>query len=177
MKRMFGRVVIAVYWLALPLCLLVFVGSFASVSPTGTYQPIWMSAAGSAGLALLIGWRLWLNTRALGHGGPLPSLRKLVFVFLPLVLLALVCAGVALLGLVWLGLGLWLAVQPGAPDSALIYTAGIMDGRVTGGLMAGLGVLVLLAGMALNLPILRLLTRRQPEAPSPADAVTLDTEV
>ncbi|MFN3816054.1 hypothetical protein [Brevundimonas sp.] len=174
-SRLFKRAVLAIYWVALPICLLVLVASFAAVSPEGAYQPSWGTAFVAAALAALIGWRLWLLARSMGHVGELPSPRRWIIVVIPLALLSLVGLTVMLLGLVWTGLGLWLALQPGALDGALVFPEGSMNGLWGGSVLAGFGLVALIGGAALNIPLLRLLTRRRSETPSPADAAALDT--
>ncbi|MBA3999068.1 hypothetical protein [Brevundimonas sp.] len=174
-SRLFKRAVLAIYWVALPICLLAFVASFTAMSPDGAYQPSLGTALVSAALAGLIGWRLWLIARSMGHVGELPSPRRWIIVVIPLALLSLVGLAVMLLGLVWTGLGLWLALEPGALEGALIYPDGVLDSRWAGALTAGSGLIALIGGAALNIPLLRLLPRRRSETPSPADAAALDT--
>lgn len=174
-SRAFRKSLVVIYWIALPLCLLVFVASFATFNSTGGYAPSWRMMAGSAALAALIGWRLRLNARALRLVGDMPPPRRLLRVFLPLALLSFVGLAVILLGIAWTGLGLWMAFQPGALDSRLFYPGGMIDGRLSGFLLASLGLLTLVVGLALNLPLLRILNRKPAETPSPAEPAVLDT--
>jgi hypothetical protein len=174
-SRLFKRAVLAIYWVALPICMLAFIASFATVSPEGAYQPSWGTALVSGALAALIGWRLWLLARSMGHVGELPSPRRWIIVVIPLAMLSLVGLVVMLLGLAWAGLGVWLVMQPEAFDGALTYPDGAIAGRWGGALTAGFGLIALIGGAALNIPLLRLLTRRSFETPSPADPAALDT--
>ena len=174
-SRLFKRAVLTIYWIALPVCLLAFVASFTTVSSEGAYQPSWATALVSGALAALIGWCLWLVARSMGHVGDLPSPRRWIIVVIPLALLSLVGLVVMLLGLAWTGLGVWLAVHPDAFDAALTYPEGAISGRWAGGLTVGFGLIAVVGGTALNIPLLRLLTRRRSETPSPADAAALDT--
>ena len=173
-SRAFRKSLVAIYWIALPLCLLTFVASFATFSLDG-YAPSWRLMAGSAALAAFIGWRLRLNARALGLVGDMPPRRRLLRVFLPLALLSLVGLAVILLGIAWTGLGLWLAFQPGALDSRLFHPEGVMDGRLSSFLLAAFGLLTLVVGVAFNLPLLRILNRKPAETPSPVEPAVLDT--
>lgn len=158
---------VVIYWIALPLCVLAFVASFATVSPEGRYAPSWTIAPVAAALAGVIGWRLWLYRRALGAAGPLPSGPRVLSAFLPRILLAVLGVVVILLGLAWTGFGLWLALDP--PSIAQ------SGDRLFNLAIAGGGLLTLGLGAALNWPLLRLLTRRPAENPSPVAPVALDT--
>lgn len=147
MKTLFRKAVVVFYWLILPLVLLACLGGVfaALVNPANPWP--WLSAAVAAAFAGLIGWRLWLNSRAVGWGSSMPSLRRLLLVFAPLAAMALAGLVLMFLGLAWLGVGLWYA-DGGFEDSAV--------GALVGGVFT-LGV-----GAALIAP-LALRFRRQPE--------------
>ena len=157
MPGFFRRAVVAFYWIALPFALLICAGWLIGAVMDPAAGQSWVMAAGAAAFSGLIAWRLWLNSRSLGRGGPMPPLRRLLLVFLPLALLALAGIGVAAMGVAWLVLGLWILSAPAAA------TSGFRDLVSGPALPIGGGALLILAGAALVLPlVLRLRTRPQP---------------
>lgn len=142
MKDRFRKAVVIFYWLILPLVLLGCLGGvFAAVVNPANPRP-WLSAAVAAAFAGLIGWRLWLNSRAVGWGGPMPPARRLLLVFAPLAVVALTGVVVKFLGLAWLGAGLWYADR-GAEDAAI--------GALIGGVLASGSGAALIVPLALRL--------------------------
>lgn len=149
-SRSFKRVLTVIYWIALPLVLLAMVGS---VLPGGQYAgplPSWVYALGFAAFAALIGWRLWLNSRALGDATP--STGRLLRVVLPLGLLAVAGLIIVLLGVTWIAIGIWLTVDPEAGPAGP-WPLGT----------AIFGFLTLIFGLALTLPFIRVVRRAPPE--------------
>ena len=142
MKALFRKAVVVFYGLLLPLVLLGCLGGIfvAVVNPANPRS--WLSAVGAAAFAGLIGWRLWLNSHAVGWGGPMPSARRLLLVFAPLAAMALAGLALLILGLAWLGIGLWLA-DGGFEDSAV--------GPLIGGVLALAGGTALIVPLALRL--------------------------
>lgn len=161
MRALFRKSVVVIYWAALPLALLVCAGWLIGALMDPSSARSWIMAAASAAFAGLIGWRLWLNSRSEGWGGPMPPPRRLLLVFAPLAILALAGIGVAAAGVVLLAFGIGLLTSPdqaGAGFGALAQGASLYLGG---------GVLVVLIGAALTLPLLRRLRRR----PAAADSV------
>jgi hypothetical protein len=165
-KDLFRKSVVVFYWVALPLVLLACTGGLISgvLAPDGVRS--WAPVGGAAVLAVLIGWRLWLNSRSVGWGGPMPPPRRLLLVFAPLAVLAAAGLGMAALGFAWLALGVWLMM---GPDSA---TSGFRDLVTGAALPIGGGIVLVMAGAALTLPLFRSLRRRRaaadvPGSPSP----------
>ena len=141
-RALFRKAVVVFYWSVLPLVLLGGLGGvFAAVVNPANPRP-WVSTAGAAAFAGLIGWRLWLNSRAVGWGGPMPSARRLLLVFAPLAGVALIGVVVMVLGLAWLAAGLWYADR-GAEDAAI--------GALIGGVLALAGGAALIVPLALRL--------------------------
>lgn len=142
------------YWIALPFALLVCVGWLMTAATDPSDGRSWAMGGGAATFAGLIGWRLWLNSRALGRGGGVPPARRLLLVFLPLGVLALVGFGVAAMGLAWLAAGLWMLL---APEAGLSGMRDLISGPA---LPIGGGLLLMLIGGGLVAPlVLRLRTR------------------
>jgi len=143
--RLFRRFAVALYWLVLPLCLAAFVVSFAAIGEDGAYQPEWRLALGAVVVALVIGWRLRLNSRALGSRSKIPSAGRLATVFVPLGVLSALGAALVLLGMMWIGLGGWMLLDDQAGASLLTYsddasaTATSVALIVTGLALVGLG--------------------------------------
>ncbi|MFN3669157.1 MAG: hypothetical protein ACK4VY_07590 [Brevundimonas sp.] len=159
MGGVFRRAVVVVYWIALPLALLLCAGSLMAGVLGDAGGNSWLMAAGAGAIAGLIAWRLWLNSRALGRTGPLPSKRRLITVFVPLAALAFAGIGLAGLGLIWLSVGLWLLIGPeAAPFSYQSLASGVA--------LPVSGILLILVGGAMILPLRRSLKPR----PRPVDA-------
>lgn len=157
MRERFRKSVVIFYRVALPLCLLVCAGWLIGALMDPAAMRSWLMSAGAAAFALVIGWRLWLNSRSVGWGGPMPPPRRLLLVFLPLTILALAGLGVWTTGLAFLSFGIGLITSP---DSAGAGFRDLVPGAV---LYLGGGVLIIIAGVALTLPLLRSL-RRKPVA-------------
>lgn len=99
-----------IYGVTLPLALLGAMGgavglAFAQSEPPPYQLPLTL---GFAAVAALLAWRMWLNARAVGWAGPPPGPRRLLLVWAPLVTLALIGLCVALFGLVWIALAVFL---------------------------------------------------------------------
>ena len=152
-SRSFRRGLTVIYWIALPLALLAMAGS---VMPGNQYQG-WLPSGAYAvafGLfAAIIGWRLWLNSRSLGHVAP--SVRRLTLVLVPLCLLAIAGLIIALLGASWVGIGVWFTVHPHMTAPPAYWAL----------VTAALGLLTMLLGAALAFPFIRTV-RRRPSAPT-----------
>lgn len=160
MQELLQRAVVAFYWIALPFSSLLCAGWLMSALFSPSSPRSWMMAAGAGAFACLIGWRLWLNSRSLGRGGPLPPPRRLLLVFLPLAVLALAGFGLLATGIAALATGIWLLVAP-AHD-----TSGFRD-LISGPAMPVItGVILVLVGAGLIVPLARRLKTR----PNPADS-------
>ena len=158
MQGIFRRGVVVFYWIALPLALLLCAGWLLSAgagagAPRGNAL---MMAGGAGAVAVLIGWRLWLNSRALGRTVALPSTRQLVLVVLPFALLALAGVGLAALGLTWFSLGVWLLF------GSELATSGYRDLVSGAGVPIGGGALMVLIGGGMIVPLVRSLGTRRP---------------
>lgn len=144
----------AIYWVALPLAVMMTLGAVISAGLDPRTVRGWLLAAVLAAMTLLIAWRLWLNRRALGRVGPVPSPRRLLTVFLPLGLLALVGLSVLALGLLWLAVAGWLLL---APEET---TAGFRHLVMGAGFAMGGGAVLTLTGAAMTLPLVQRLRAR-----------------
>lgn len=158
MRERFRKAVTAIYWVALPISLLFCAGWLLSafVSPSPGQE--WLMAMGSGAFAALIAWRLWLNSRALGWAAGPPRPRRLLLVVLPLLVLALAGVALAAIGVVWLGLGIWLI---SVPESAASGYRDLVSAPVIP--IAG-GVMLVLVGGLLGAPLIRSLRRREEAA-------------
>ncbi|WP_396595133.1 hypothetical protein [Brevundimonas sp. R86498] len=142
-RRTLSRVVVVIYSLVLPVALLSIGGAIYTLRVSDQPWHQWAWIFGSAGVALVLGWRLWLNARALGWTAPQLGIKRILIVWTPLVLLAL-------LGLLLIACGaLWIAVPHFVADKASadaiatpITIAGIIAVFI-GGLLCGPAVLVL----------------------------------
>lgn len=173
MRDAFRKAVVVVYWIALPLVLLLCAGWLIGAVMHPSDGRSWMMGLGAAAFAGLIAWRLWLNSRSLGQGGPVPPIRRLLLV-LPLTVLALVGIGVVTSGVVLLSAGFWVLLGPEAA------TSGFRDLVAGSAWLIGLGLLFVAAGAGLATPlILRLRTRPRPGGarlrPEPAVFVSDNT--
>ena len=160
MQGFFRRAVVVFYWIALPFALLLCAGWLLNAGVSVSGGSSWMIAAGAGAFAMVIAWRLWLNSRALGRAGPLPPTRRLLLVVLPLTVLALAGICLVALGFVWLSIGAWLLF------GSELATSGYRDLVSGKALPIGGGVLMVLVGGALILPLRRSLRTR----PRPADS-------
>ena len=151
MKALFRKSVVVFYWLVLPLALLSCAGWLIMAAMDPSSARSWMMAVGAAAFAGVVGWRLWLNSRSVGWGGPMPPPRRLLLVFLPLAAIALAGLILMFLGLGWLAYGFWLA-DVHTEDAAVAPLIG--------------GALSLGVGAMLIVPLALRLRRR----PSPRDA-------
>jgi len=157
-KTLFRKMVAAIYWVALPVSLLICAGWLIGAIMSPSDGRSWLMAAGAGGFAGMIGWRLWLNSRALGWAAAAPGRRRLLLVILPLLALAFVGIAATALGVAWLALGIWLI---GGSESA---TSGYRD-LVSGPLLPLVGGAVLiLVGGTLCVPLIRSLRRREEAA-------------
>jgi len=149
MRVLFRKSVVIFYWIALPLGLLVCVGWLISALMEPAAVRSWLMSIGAATLAALIGWRLWLNSRSVGWGGPIPTRRRLLHVFLPLAVLALAGIGVAATGLAFLAFGMGLMASTDSDG------AGFRDLLAGAAVYLGGGSMLFIAGGALTVPLLR----------------------
>ncbi|RZJ81496.1 MAG: hypothetical protein EON88_31005 [Brevundimonas sp.] len=144
-SRLFKRLVVAVYWVAVAVCLLGALGAFIS--------PATPNVRWSAGFAFALAggvfvWRLWLYRRALGLTAGFPDPLRLSLVWIPLAFLALGGCMVALLGMTWIAIGLWLAAG-GAPEGMIPLATSAM------------GLVALPLGGLMCWPLARLVRRRR----------------
>ena len=72
MQGLFRRAVVIFYWVTLPLALLLCAAWLLTALVSPPAGKSLLMAAGSGLFATMIGWRLWLNSRSLGRGAPLP---------------------------------------------------------------------------------------------------------
>ncbi len=152
--KAFRGSVVTIYWVALPLAAMLTLGALISAGTQPQSPRSWLPAAALVTMTLLIAWRLWLNRRALGRVGPVPPTRRLLTVFLPLGLLALLGLSVLALGLLWLAVAGWLLL---APEES---TAGFRHLVMGAGLAMGGGAALTFLGAALTWPLIRLLKTR-----------------
>lgn len=152
--KAFRGSVVAIYWIALPLAVMMTLGAMINAGTHPRNPQGWLLAAALVAVTLLIAWRLWLNRRALGRVGPVPPPRRLLTVFLPLGLLALVGLSVLALGLLWLVLAGWLLL---APEES---TAGFRHLVMGASFATGGGAALTFLGAALTWPLVRLLRPR-----------------
>lgn len=157
--RVFRGSVVVIYWVALPLAVLGALGGAAGLM-FGPGQPVlqWPLTLGFAAFAVVLAWRLWLNSRALGWAGPVPRARRLLTVLLPLGILALVGLVIAAVGLVWLITGGLMLLAP--ENSTMTFRELVMSK----GLVLGCGLAAALLGVALTLPMIRVLRARPASA-------------
>ena len=145
------------YWIALPLALLLCAGWLLNAGVGAPGGNSWRMAAGAGAFAVLIAWRLWLNSRALGRTGSLPPTRRLVLVVLPFALLALAGVGIAALGLIWIATGVWLLF------GSELATSGYRDLVSGAALPIGGGAFMVLVGGGMIVPLgWSLKTRAEP---------------
>jgi len=157
MLGLFRRAVVIIYWIALPVAVMVCLGWLLSVGVGGSGRAPWTIGVGAGVFAVLIAWRLWLNSRALARTGPLPSARRLLLVVLPFALLALAGAALLGLGLVWISMGVRLLFGPE------LATSGYRDLVSGAALPIGGGILMAAVGGAMIIPLgWSLKTRPQP---------------
>jgi hypothetical protein len=149
---------VVIYWIALPLTLLGAVSGFVSLifgfgrTSTPDYQlPMTLGCTVLAGLLV---WRLWLNSRALGWAGPVPRPRRVLLVWAPLSLLALIGLLVLALGLIWLVIASLLLLAP--ENSTLAFRQLVMGF----GIALGGGAVMSVIGAALMFPLVRLIRTR-----------------
>ncbi len=156
-SRLFRGSLVAVYGVGLVLCLLVVAGAVAMPRTPSR----WAVAAAFAAASAVIVWRLWLYRRTYVTGGR-PPVRRLLLVFLPLSLLAVVGLLLTLGGLVYVIISLTLAGGPGFRE-----TFGDSE-RTAMGVFGG--VVAVIGGLFMTPLILALRGRRAPgtapDAPS-----------
>ena len=150
-SRLFRGALVTVYGVGLVLCLLAVVGVVA----TPLMPSSWPVAAAFAATAAMIGWRLWLYRRTYITGGR-PSTRRLLLIFLPRTLLALVGLVLAMGGLGYVLISLFVVGGPG--------TEGSVDGPIRTVMTVIGGVLIILGGLFITPLVLALKGRRSPEA-------------
>ncbi len=138
-----------IYGVTLPLAILCAMGGAVGLAFATSEPPVYQLSMtlGFAVLAGLLAWRMWLNSRALGWAGAAPGPRRILLVWAPLVALALVGLLVALFGLVWIALAVFLMQRQ---DPMLPLTA-----------TAVLGALAIALGGLMIWPVIRLSGRRR----------------
>ncbi|PZN97794.1 MAG: hypothetical protein DCF29_21980 [Alphaproteobacteria bacterium] len=174
LTRPFRRFVVIIYWVVLPLCLAALAVSFVTVSEDGQYQPEWRLALGAALMALLVGWRLKLNSRALGAGTRFPSAGRVMTVFAPLGALAALGWLLILLGVAWVGLGIWVLSDLNNADALFPVEPDTWSAKVTAGMLMIFGLVAVCLGAVPNWFFWRLFRRRVPESTSPEAVVDLE---
>jgi len=175
LTKIFRRSVVVLYWAVLPICFLAFAVSFVTIAEDGRYQPEWRLAVGAVVLAALLVWRLRLNNRALGNPSGFPSPARLLKAFMPLGVLAGFGLLLILLGLVWVGIGVWVLVDARHAGSLLMTDMDVLSVRTTGLLLIPFGVAAMAMGVASNWFFWRLFRRKAPESTFPQ--ATADLEV
>ena len=173
-SRLFRRFAMVVYGLTLPLCLLVLLVGVAGVDAQGQHRLNWGLILGSVLAMAVLVWRLRLNRRALGDAVAIPTVQRLLLVFIPLGILAAAGVLVAATGLVWAALGIWLVVDPQNGQSLLYMPAGVLDARVSGVALVFIGLVCVAIGSVLALFFLRLFRRKTPEITSPDSGADLE---
>jgi hypothetical protein len=149
-SRAFQRSIVAIYWAAIPFLVLGAAGAAMLEGMPGH----WGLAAGLAFGAGLLGWRLWLYRRALGVAGPAPPMRRLLLVWTPLGLLALVGAVMILIGLTWMSAPLWLRSQTAFWDA--------IDGSMFVLVAVVAGAVLIVTGALMTIPLFRALAKHRP---------------
>lgn len=173
-SRLFRRFAMVVYGLTLPLCLLVLFVGVAGGDAQGQHQLNWGLILGSVLAMAVLFWRLRLNRRALGDPAVMPTLRRLLLVFIPLGIVAVAGVLMAATGLIWAALGIWLVVDPQNGQSLLYMPAGVIDARITGVVLVFIGLVCVAIGAVLSLFFLRLFRRKTPEMTSPDNGTDLE---
>lgn len=153
--RLFRGGVVIIYWIALPLAVLITLSGLLGMLPDGR-GGAWQVqiTAASAILTLLLGWRLWLNTRALGWNGGSPRGKRLLVIWIPFAILAAV-------GLCLIGIGaIWIAIPHLLPAGETDRNIYLLATAAGGG--------VALVGALMCWPLVRLLRRKPtPEVSTP----------
>lgn len=173
-SRLFRRFAMVVYGLTLPLCLLVLFVGVAGGDAEGQHQLNWGLILGSILAMAVLVWRLRLNRRALGDPAAVPTVRRLLLVFMPLGIVAVAGVLVAATGVVWVALGIWLVADPQNGQSLLYMPAVTFDARISGLVLVFIGLVCVAIGALLSLFFLRLFRRRKPEITSPDNATDLE---
>jgi hypothetical protein len=174
LTRPFRRFVVIVYWIVLPLCLAALAVSFVTVNADGQYQPEWRLALGAALMALLVGWRLRLNSRALGGPFRFPSAGRVARVFIPLGLLAALGWLFILLGVAWIGLGIWMFSDAGVAETLSTGNHDPWSAKATAGMLIPVGLIAVSLGAVPNWFFWRLFRSRAPESTSPEAVADLE---
>ncbi len=172
--KLFRRFAMVVYGLTLPLCLLVLFVGVAGDDAQGRHQLNWGMILGSVLAMAVLVWRLHLNRRALGGPAAIPTLRRLLLVFVPLGIVAVAGVLMAAIGLVWTALGIWMVVDPQNAQSLLYMPAGPLDVRISGVVLVFIGLVCVAIGAVLSLFFLRLFRRKTPEMTSPDNGADLE---
>jgi hypothetical protein len=149
-SRLFRSSLVTVYGVGLVLCLL----AVASAIAMPLMPSRWLVATAFAAASAVIAWRLWLYRRTYITGGR-PSTRRLLLVFLPRTLLALVGLVLAMGGLGYVLISLFVAGGPG--------TEGSVDGPIRTVMSVIGGVMIILGGLFITPLVLALQGRRSPE--------------
>ena len=155
--RLFRGGVVIIYWIVLPFAVLGTLSGLPGMLPDGR-GGAWQVqiTAASAVLTLLLGWRLWLNTRALGWNGGLPRGRRLFVVWIPFAVLAV--AGLCLVGIG----AIWIAVPHLLPEGEVDRNVYLLATAAGGG--------VALIGALMCWPLVCLLRRKPTQATPPPEA-------
>ncbi|QTC92079.1 hypothetical protein [Brevundimonas goettingensis] len=150
-SQLFRSSLVTVYGIGLVLCLLTIAGAVAM--PRAPSR--WAVVAAFTAAAAVIVWRLWLYRRTYVTGGRPPA-RRLLLVFLPRAVLAVVGLVLALAGVGYIIISFALVRAPGFQETESGSTQTMMC--VIG------GVLALVGGLFLTPLILALRGRRSPDS-------------
>jgi len=145
------RLLTWLYWPVLGLGLIVTMGWVlgAIVGPRHALNAV--GALASISFTGLVAWRLWLNKRSLGEGGPFPGPGTLLRVFLPLGVIALVGLLIVAVGITMIVV--WSSVTLGEAPGVAVYEAPELSYF---GLIGGAALLV---GTGMCWPMFRRLVR------------------
>lgn len=152
MPGILRKAVVVFYWIALPFAVWICVGWLIGALLVPSNAKAWWTALGSGLVAALIGWRLWLNSRAMGRD-PLQTTR-LLFPILLRGFLAIFGMGLAALGVAWFAVGIHALVSPD-------FARHFRDAAWSPALLVGAGALMAVVGIALTLPFRRSMRVRQ----------------
>lgn len=155
MPGVLRKAVVVFYWIALPFAVLNCVGWLIGTLLVPSNGHAWRTALASGLVAAVIGWRLWLNSRAMGRD-PSQTMR-LLFPILIRGFLAIIGMGLAALGVPWIAVGIHALVSPD-------FARHFRDTAWSPTLLVGAGALMAVVGIALTIPFRRIL-RDRPQPP------------
>ena len=152
MLGMLRKAVVVFYWIALPFAVWMCVGWLIGVLLVPSNANAWRTSLVSGLFAAAIGWRLWLNSRAMG--GDLLQTTRLLFPILSRGCLAIFGMGLAALGVAWLAVGFHALISPD-------FAQHFRDAAWSPTLLVGAGALMAVVGIALTVPFRRSIRLRQ----------------